>query len=179
VLVAHAASSCAVSCQDLAAAQAERHAACCCVLSCRPSVPHTELWRVSPHGLQQLSTLQHLRTLLLLPSSRPVSTGSFLESTTDAAGGASCAAPSRYSTAVATHGIDGSSLSKALCQLQFLHHLKLGVPFYPAESVLQLSRLRSLQLLDLRWLRLRKGLLLQLETALPCSCRVLYSEGGS
>jgi hypothetical protein len=158
---------------------------------CRPSVCASQLWRASPRGLQHLSSLRHLRTLLLLPSSRSGSSGnsndngSSLKTAAATAAGAAGRPPGSYGSAfdaatyIAHDAIDGSSLSAALCQLKFLHHLKLGVPFHPAKTLLQLSCVRSLQLLDLRGLQPGRALLLLLEAALPCSCRVLYKEDDS
>lgn len=103
--------------------------------------------------------------------------------------------------------LNGSNVAAALSGLQFLHHFKVGLPFMPAQSVLQLTALRSLQLLDLgvqgfdKWQHswdaavpeaagacaaelpvvearaFAHDLMQQLETGLPPQCRLLCWEG--
>lgn len=103
--------------------------------------------------------------------------------------------------------LDGSNVAAALSGLQFLHHFKVGLPFMPAQSVQQLTALRSLQLLDmgvqgfeywqhswdaavpqaagarateLTFMEARafaKDLVQQLEASLPPQCRLLRWEG--
>lgn len=90
----------------------------------------------------------------------------------------SCCGVASQNDNMAACTVNGGALACSLRELQFLHHLKVGVPFQPPASVLQLSELKRLQLLDLGWLGFEPSVLLQLEGSLPNTCRVLCTEDG-